>query len=75
MEETVGGGNNLSKVDCCYNKWLEGGGTFIIFTLAIDFLIFWLFQQSPSRASSTSASPHEPSPCCLGSKTKLQNLS
>ena len=58
VEETVSEGNSLSKVDYCYNKWLGGGGTFfIIFTLAIDFFIFWPLQQSPSKASSTSASP------------------
>ena len=39
---------------------MGGEPSFIIFTLAIDFFIFWLFQKFPSKASSTSASPHEP---------------
>ena len=38
---------------------MAGEPSFIIFTLAIDFFIFWLFQQFPSKTS-TSASPREP---------------
>ena len=48
---------------------MAGEPSFIVFTVAIDFFIFWLFQQFPSKAS-TSASPHGP---LVSRSCRLQN--